>query len=98
MGCSDPQGPARGRESINPAKMKLCPDCHNPFASGKLYNCLQRFFKHGDDPWDPKWSLGYDALLLQSKRTPAATRKPNHIMTKTQAKTKHAKFRQTSTT
>jgi len=32
----------RGRESINPAEMKLCPGCHNPFASGKLYKCLQR--------------------------------------------------------
>ena len=32
--CSDPQGSWRGRESINPAKMKLCPGCHNPFASG----------------------------------------------------------------
>ena len=35
MGCSDPQGSGRGRESINPAKMKLCPGCHNPFASSK---------------------------------------------------------------
>ena len=26
-----------GRESINPAKMKLCLGCHNPFASSKLY-------------------------------------------------------------
>jgi len=25
MGCSDPQGPGHGRESINPAKMQLCP-------------------------------------------------------------------------
>jgi len=40
--CSDPQGSGCGRESINPAKMKLCPGCHNPFASGKLYKCLQR--------------------------------------------------------
>jgi len=38
--CSDPQGTGRGGESINPAKMKLCPGCHNHFASGKLYNCL----------------------------------------------------------
>jgi len=40
--CSDPQGSGRGRETINPAKMKLCPGCHNAFASGKLYKCLQR--------------------------------------------------------
>jgi len=36
MGCSDPQGSGRVRESINPAKMKLCLGCHKPFASGKL--------------------------------------------------------------
>jgi len=44
MGCSDPQGPARGRESINPAKMKLRPGCHNPFASSKLYKVFAVFF------------------------------------------------------
>ena len=44
MGCSDPQGPGRGRESINPAKMKLCPGCHNPFASSKLYKLFAVFF------------------------------------------------------
>ena len=49
MGCSDPQGPGRGRESINPAKMKLCPGCHKHFASCKLY-CLQCFL-HLDDGW-----------------------------------------------
>jgi len=36
MGCSDPQGSGRVRESINPAKTKLCLGCHKPFASGKL--------------------------------------------------------------
>ena len=56
MGCSDPQGSGRGRESINPAKMKLCLGCHNPFASSKLShlasatNCLQCFL-HLDDGW-----------------------------------------------
>ena len=44
MGCSDPQGSGRGRESINPAKMKLCPGCHNPFASSKLYKLFAVFF------------------------------------------------------
>ena len=44
MGCSDPQGPALGRESMNPAKMKLCPGCHNPFASSKLYKLFAVFF------------------------------------------------------
>jgi len=39
--CSDPQGSGRGRESINPTKMKLCWGCRNPFASGKFYKCLQ---------------------------------------------------------
>jgi len=34
-------GSGPGRESIKPAKMKLCPDCHNPFASGKLYKIVQ---------------------------------------------------------
>ena len=44
MGCSDPQGPGRGRESINPAKMELCSGCHNPFASSKLYKLFAVFF------------------------------------------------------
>jgi len=26
---------SRGRESTNPAKMKLCPNCHNPVATSK---------------------------------------------------------------
>ena len=47
MGCSDPQGPGRGRESINPAKMKLCPGCHNPFASSNLYKLFAVFFAFG---------------------------------------------------
>jgi len=49
MGCSDPQGLrlGRGRESINPAKMKLCPGCHNPFASSKLYKLFAVFFAFG---------------------------------------------------
>ena len=50
MGCSDPQGPGHGRESINPAKMKLCPGCHNPFTSNKLYK-LFAVFLHLDDGW-----------------------------------------------
>jgi len=50
MGCSDPQGPGHGRESINPAKMKLCPGCHNPFTSSKLYK-LFAVFLHLDDGW-----------------------------------------------
>ena len=32
VACSVPQGAEHGRESVNPAKMKLCPDFHNPFA------------------------------------------------------------------
>jgi len=47
MGCSDPQGPGRGRGSINPAKMKLCPGCHNPCASSKLYKLFAVFFAFG---------------------------------------------------
>ena len=47
MGCSDPQGSGRGRESINPSKMKLCPGCHNPFASSKLYKLFAVFFAFG---------------------------------------------------
>jgi len=27
--CSDPQGSGRGKESINPAKMRLCPGSHS---------------------------------------------------------------------
>ena len=33
VGCSDPQGSGRGRESTSAAKMILCPGCHNPCAS-----------------------------------------------------------------
>ena len=47
MGCSDPQGPGHGRESINPAKMKLCTGCHDPFASSKLYILFAVFFAFG---------------------------------------------------
>ena len=57
MGCSDPQGPGRGRESINPSKMKLCPGCHNLFASSKLYKLFAVFFAFGWwliwYSWDP---------------------------------------------
>jgi len=57
MGCSDSQGSGRGRESINPAKMKLCPVCHNPFTSSKLYKLLAVFFAFGWlliwYSWDP---------------------------------------------
>ena len=66
MGCSDPQGPARGRESINPAKMKLCPGCHNPFASSKLYKLFAVFFAFGWwliwYSWDPIGTLGNDVI------------------------------------
>jgi len=48
MGCSDPQGSGRGRESRNTVKKKLCPGCHNPFASSKLYK-LFAVFLHLDD-------------------------------------------------
>jgi len=51
MGCLDPQGPGRGRESINPAEMKLYLGCHNPFASSKLYQLFAVFFLHLDDGW-----------------------------------------------
>ena len=57
IGCSDPQGPGHGRESINPAKMKLCPGCHNdnPFShlwSSKLYKLFAVFFAFDlDDGW-----------------------------------------------
>ena len=57
MGCSDPQGSGRGRESINPAKMRLCLGCHNPFASSKLYKLFAVFFAFGWwliwYSWDP---------------------------------------------
>ena len=56
-GCSDPQESGRGRESINQAKMKLCPGCHNPFASSKLYKLFAVFFAFGWwliwYSWDP---------------------------------------------
>ena len=60
MGCSDPQGPGRGRESINPAKMKLCPGCHNPFASSKLYKLFAVFFAFG---WWLVWIQSVEVLL-----------------------------------
>ena len=44
MGCSDPQGSGRGRESINPAKMKLSPGCHNPWMK-KMFGRLLRPYK-----------------------------------------------------
>ena len=57
MACSDPQGSGHGRESINPAKMKLCLGCHNPFASSKLYKLFAVFFAFGWwliwYSWDP---------------------------------------------
>ena len=56
-GLLRPQGPGHGRESINPAKMKLCPGCHNPFASSKLYKLFAVFFAFGWwliwYSWDP---------------------------------------------
>jgi len=59
MGCSDLQGPGRGSESINPAKMKLCPGSVvitlSQLASST--NCLQCFFAFGWwliwYSWDP---------------------------------------------
>jgi len=57
MGCSDLQGYGCGRESINPAKMKLFPSCHNPFASSKIYKLFTVFFAFGWwlvwYSWDP---------------------------------------------
>jgi len=47
MSCSDPQRSGRGRESMNPAKMKLCQGCHDPFASSKLYKLFAVFFAFG---------------------------------------------------
>ena len=44
MGCSDLQRSGRGRDSINPVKMKLCQGCHNPFTSSKLYKLFAVFF------------------------------------------------------
>ena len=41
--CSNPYESRGCRKRINPTKSKLWPGCHNPFASGKLYKCLQRF-------------------------------------------------------
>ena len=38
-------------ESLNLVKMKLCPGCHNPFASGKLYKLFAVYFLHLDDGW-----------------------------------------------
>jgi len=34
-------------EKVKLAKMKLCPDCHNPFASSKLYKLFAMFFAIG---------------------------------------------------
>jgi len=39
---SDPLGSGSDIESVDPTAIKLCPGCHNPFASSKLYNCLRR--------------------------------------------------------
>jgi len=44
-GAQDPQRSERGRESVNPAKMKLCPGCHNPFTSSKLFVSLQWWWR-----------------------------------------------------
>jgi len=97
MGCSDPQGPGRGRESINPAKMKLCPGCHYPVASSKLYKLFAGWLIWYS--WDPICrgvafeflcspevicgNTGKDVLFLQNKRKLAATRKPKHKNTQT---------------
>ena len=109
MGCSDLQGSGRGRESINPAKMKLCPGCHNPFASSKLYKLFAVYFFAFE--WWLVWHscipicrdvafeflcspevicgiLGND-VFFQSKRTPGATRKPNHKNNKQTTKPNH---------
>jgi len=44
MGCSDPPGSGRGKESINPAKMKLYPGCHNLSHLTSSTDCLQCIF------------------------------------------------------
>jgi len=54
--CSDPQGSGRGRESINPAKMKLCLGCDNSFASGKLYKCLQWSYNEDESSNAYSWN------------------------------------------
>ena len=36
---------------LHPAKMKLYPGCHKPFASRKLYKLFAVFFLHLDDGW-----------------------------------------------
>ena len=41
--CSVPQGAEFGRESVNPAKMKLCLGFHNPFASKQTIVALWQF-------------------------------------------------------
>jgi len=41
--CSVPQGAELGRECLNPAKMKLCPGFHNPFASKQMTVTLWQF-------------------------------------------------------
>jgi len=38
--CSVPQGAEHGRESVNPAKMKLCSGFHNPFVSEQTTDAL----------------------------------------------------------
>jgi len=67
MGCSDPQGSGRGRERTNPAKMKLCPGSHNPFASSKLYKLVAVSFAFGwwliRDSWNP---ICRDVTMLPS--------------------------------
>jgi len=41
--CPVPQGAENSRESVNPAKMKLCPDFHNPFASKRTTVALHQY-------------------------------------------------------
>jgi len=43
MVCPVPQGAEHGRESVNPAEMKLFPGLHNPFASKQTTVALQQF-------------------------------------------------------
>ena len=109
-------GSGRGRESINSAKMKLCPGCHNPLASSKLYKLFAVIFSFGWwlvwYSWNPIFrnvdfkflcppevicgNTGKDVLFLQNKRTPAATRKPNHKNTQTNNKTRKTKHKYTN--
>jgi len=59
--CSDAQGSGRGRESINPAKMKLCPGCHNLFASGSSTNVCSGCRMRMSHPMQPSYRWNGEA-------------------------------------